>query len=260
MFRGSVKSTGYLLHSPVFPSLPLPCVTVCHHISTGVCIWTAVRLSPVTLSALLQFSYLSWTFKLPSLSIFDEVHLTDKQNVHKHCFPEHLACAAYSVMKLTTATNSQWCLRGLHADNTTAVYVLKSGLQVYQNSKRIPSIFNDESTGSFICFRRHVKMISIPAIRVTCMKDFCIGCKNTAESFLFLFTVSLHHPPQPALHAPHRIALIIIISLPPTPSCNKRNTTHTYSYVTCSKVNAEKQSNEFWRHDLTLGAVRNVIR
>jgi len=35
MFRGSVKSTGYPLHSPVFPSVPLPCVTVCHHISTG---------------------------------------------------------------------------------------------------------------------------------------------------------------------------------------------------------------------------------
>ena len=36
MFRGSVKSTGYPLHSPVSPSVPLPCVTVCHHISTGV--------------------------------------------------------------------------------------------------------------------------------------------------------------------------------------------------------------------------------
>jgi len=35
MFRGSVKSTGYPLYSPVSPSLPLPCVTVCHHISTG---------------------------------------------------------------------------------------------------------------------------------------------------------------------------------------------------------------------------------
>jgi len=35
MFRGSVKSTGYPLHSPVSPSLPRPCVTVCHHISTG---------------------------------------------------------------------------------------------------------------------------------------------------------------------------------------------------------------------------------
>jgi hypothetical protein len=35
MFRGSVKSTGYPLHSPVSPSLPLPCATVCHHISIG---------------------------------------------------------------------------------------------------------------------------------------------------------------------------------------------------------------------------------
>jgi hypothetical protein len=36
MFRGSVKSTGYPLHSPASPSLPLPCVSVCYHISTGV--------------------------------------------------------------------------------------------------------------------------------------------------------------------------------------------------------------------------------
>jgi len=35
MFRGIVKGTGYPLHPPVSPSFPLPCVTVCHHISTG---------------------------------------------------------------------------------------------------------------------------------------------------------------------------------------------------------------------------------
>jgi hypothetical protein len=35
MFRCSVKGTGYSLHSPVSPSLPLPCVTVYRHISTG---------------------------------------------------------------------------------------------------------------------------------------------------------------------------------------------------------------------------------
>ena len=35
MFRGSVKGTGYPLHSPVSPSLPLPCFAVWHHISTG---------------------------------------------------------------------------------------------------------------------------------------------------------------------------------------------------------------------------------
>jgi len=31
MFRGSVKDTGYPLHSPVSPSLPLLCVTVSSH-------------------------------------------------------------------------------------------------------------------------------------------------------------------------------------------------------------------------------------
>jgi hypothetical protein len=36
VFRGSVKSTGFPLHSPVSPSLPLPCVIVRHHVSTGV--------------------------------------------------------------------------------------------------------------------------------------------------------------------------------------------------------------------------------
>ena len=35
MYRGSVKSTGYPLHSSLSPSLPLPCVTVYHHISTA---------------------------------------------------------------------------------------------------------------------------------------------------------------------------------------------------------------------------------
>ena len=34
MFRGSVKGTGYPLHSHVSPSIPLPCVTVCHQVST----------------------------------------------------------------------------------------------------------------------------------------------------------------------------------------------------------------------------------
>jgi len=42
MFRGSVKSTGYPLHSPVSPSVLLPCFSVCLHISTGLYLscWT----------------------------------------------------------------------------------------------------------------------------------------------------------------------------------------------------------------------------
>jgi len=55
MFRGSVKGTGYPLHSPVPPSFPVPCVTVCHHISTG------VYLSPVlcTVNVFLSYDHLS---------------------------------------------------------------------------------------------------------------------------------------------------------------------------------------------------------
>ena len=46
VFRGSVKSTGYLLHSPVSPSLPVPCLTVCHHISTGLYVCCGLSNSP----------------------------------------------------------------------------------------------------------------------------------------------------------------------------------------------------------------------
>jgi hypothetical protein len=35
IFSGSAKGTGYPLHSPVSPSLLRPCITTCHHISTG---------------------------------------------------------------------------------------------------------------------------------------------------------------------------------------------------------------------------------
>ena len=31
------KNCGYPFHSPVSPSLPLPCVTMCHHVSNGLC-------------------------------------------------------------------------------------------------------------------------------------------------------------------------------------------------------------------------------
>ena len=43
MFRGSVKGTGYPLHSPVSSSLPLRCVTVCHPISTAACTYTDTK-------------------------------------------------------------------------------------------------------------------------------------------------------------------------------------------------------------------------
>ena len=68
MFRGSVKSTGYPLHSPVSPSLPLPCVSVCHDISTGVyllcvcvCVCVYVHLLPCYIFSLHQCIF-SWSY------------------------------------------------------------------------------------------------------------------------------------------------------------------------------------------------------
>jgi hypothetical protein len=122
-----------------------------------------------------------------------------------------------------------------------------------EKEKRILSIFNDESTESFICPRRHmshvnklqpvrIKMICIAAIRVTCMKDFVSVVKILLKTFFFCSLFP--YPPQSALHAPQPIAL------PPTPSCNKRDT--TYSYVTCSKVNAKSSRTSsdvmIWRY------------
>jgi hypothetical protein len=57
MFRGSVKGTGYPLHSPVSPSLPLPCVTMCPHISTG--LYHNVRLQQEWLHAVIDGTELS---------------------------------------------------------------------------------------------------------------------------------------------------------------------------------------------------------
>ena len=70
MFRGSVKGTGYPLHSPVFPSLPLTCVTVCHHISAGV---YKVCTCPVN-----QLP----TIRLPSVTLIQASYSRIQQSLH----------------------------------------------------------------------------------------------------------------------------------------------------------------------------------
>jgi len=67
MFQGSVKGTGYRPHLPVSPSLPLPYVTMCHHISTGIyckilCFLSETECSVMTLGVL-DTSFISCVWK-----------------------------------------------------------------------------------------------------------------------------------------------------------------------------------------------------
>ena len=72
-----VKGTGYPPHSPVSPSLRLPCVTVCHNISTGLydSRMSASRAPPVRAHNILtcHFSVLSRTVCYTNFSL--SVHL-----------------------------------------------------------------------------------------------------------------------------------------------------------------------------------------
>jgi hypothetical protein len=83
-------------------------------------------------------------------------------------------------------------------------------------------------------FATHIHVTRIAAMRIIFTR---IGCT--------LLTCDMY--------TPHHIAFIIIISLPPTPPCNKRH--HTYGYVTCSKVNVARSSGT--SSDVTI-TVRNI--
>ena len=74
IFRGSVKSTGYPLHSPVSPSLPLPCITMCHHISTGLyqSSWQEITLYSYTSSS---FGSCGWTLCHKTCLMASSFHL-----------------------------------------------------------------------------------------------------------------------------------------------------------------------------------------
>ena len=81
IFRGSVKGTGYLLHSPVSPSLPLQCVTMCNQIPTGV--------------YLLSRSCQTGTYlDLRITSAVSETRYLDIQYVGGHCTARNLMTCA----------------------------------------------------------------------------------------------------------------------------------------------------------------------
>jgi hypothetical protein len=83
-FRGSVKRTGYPLHSPVSPLLPLTCATVCHHISIGLYYTTVQRPTISVINVADCWNVTSYSFRrifadvsnrLPAICIEDGRHI-----------------------------------------------------------------------------------------------------------------------------------------------------------------------------------------
>jgi hypothetical protein len=70
-------------------------------------------------------------------------------------------------------------------------------------------------------------------------EGFCIGCKNTAESFLFLFTVSL------SPHNPRSMHLIVYYHYLASPHSFLQQATPHIQLRNVSQRQREKQPNEF---------------
>jgi len=81
MLRGRVKGTGYPLHSPVPPSLPRPCVTVFHHVSTGlyhnaqIMDHTNLKIFFYRLMQLLSSKYAAFVFSVILKVYADSLHI-----------------------------------------------------------------------------------------------------------------------------------------------------------------------------------------
>jgi len=101
-----VKGTGYTLHSPVSPSLPLPCVTVCHHVSTGLYLtllsdvanvlhtnqrsWACQHQNDIISCVCHSFTTIYY-HKLPAVTYRPISHVTDRLRAQPLCL-EHGNC------------------------------------------------------------------------------------------------------------------------------------------------------------------------
>jgi hypothetical protein len=72
-------------------------------------------------------------------------------------------------------------------------------------------------------------------------EGFCIGCKNTADSFLFLFPVSL----PPPLHNPRSMRLIFYYHYLASPHSFLQQATPHIHLRNVFQRQREKQPNEF---------------
>ena len=116
MFRGSVKSTGYPLYSPVSPSLRLPCVTVCHHIWTRLYTqyWLAYRLAFIICFSF--FLFLSFCWKIYCKQSMNSISLcrpTSALHVilahKKHPQSDYTYSTVHTIYTATKLITSMYC-------------------------------------------------------------------------------------------------------------------------------------------------------
>ena len=106
MFRGSVKGTGYTPHSPVSPSLTLPCVTVCHHIWTGVYLKFGSSFGKNISPVWQNISFKLTPSSINELAILDHLNHTQIKYTNKYLHQ----CGIYSYVSLTTGIRSEKCV------------------------------------------------------------------------------------------------------------------------------------------------------
>ena len=129
-FRGSVKSTGHLLHSPVSPSLPLPCV-VCHQVSNPLYIlWTYWH-------AAVQFCK---TFKIQRISKYKARHHAPIYPVYiklENCL--HFVSEFWTFSNLMFPTRRQMLLNSVIINNKPTKLCMSFFVGLFHNA-----VINDE--------------------------------------------------------------------------------------------------------------------
>jgi hypothetical protein len=107
-FRGRVKSTGYPLHSTVSPLLPLPCVTVCHHVSTGLYRTVCSRVNIVENVWKIPFTPSSKGLQL--LYRFSLLRITEQRclNSRTKFSPKNVKSCRYTGRDSLTLLNKAW--------------------------------------------------------------------------------------------------------------------------------------------------------
>jgi hypothetical protein len=128
MFRGSVKSTGYPLHSPVSPSLPLP---LCHRVPSH---FNRTLLPLIPLMRTPRLPAVDWTDTPADLNGL--VHFAKRRNLVSARATTFQTQYTASHMPSSSDSSDVWIKLTVHAPAIVSLYYIKHGLKK-------PNIFED---------------------------------------------------------------------------------------------------------------------